>query len=102
VDLYHKTNECDNSDMSCTTTQPRLDDLTPRTNALQSGVRLKRDQTLGFAVHAGEVISCRSGAVWLTPGDGSDVELYAGDSYVARRDGRAVACAVDEATLVLS
>ena len=88
--------------MSCTTTQPWLDDLTPRTDALHSGVRLKRDQTLGFEVHAGDVISCRSGAVWLTPGDGSDVELYAGDRYVAKRDGRAVACAVDEAMLFLT
>jgi hypothetical protein len=87
--------------MSCTTTQPWLDDLTPRTVALQSGVRLKRDQTVGFAVHAGDVIRCRSGAVWLTPGDGSDVELYAGQSFAATRDGRAVAWAVDEATLVL-
>lgn len=85
--------------MSCTTTQPWLDDLTPRTDAMQGGVYLKRDQVLGFDVHAGDVIRCRSGAVWLTPGDGSDVELHAGDTYVATRDARAVAWAVDDAVI---
>ena len=88
--------------MSCTTTQPWLDDLTPRTDALQSGVRLKHDETVGFDVAAGAIVTCRSGAVWLTPGDGSDVELHAGESFVATQPGRAVAWAVDDAVIALS
>ncbi len=88
--------------MSCTTTQPWLDDLMPRTDAMHAGVRLKRDQTVGFKVVAGSVVTCRGGAVWLTPGDGSDVELYAGDTFIVTRAGRAVAWAVDDAVIALS
>jgi hypothetical protein len=88
--------------MSCTTAQPWLDELTPCGDALHAGVRLKRDRVIGFAVTAGEVITCHSGAVWLTPGDGSDVELYAGDSYTVTTPARAVAWAVEDAVMSLS
>jgi hypothetical protein len=88
--------------MSCTTTQPWLDDLMPQTDAMQTGVRLKRDQMVGFKVVAGSVIMCRVGAVWLTPGDGSDVELYAGEQFVVTRPGHAVTWAVEDAVVAVS
>jgi hypothetical protein len=87
--------------MSCSTTQPWLDDLMPQTDAMRAGVRLKRDQTVGFEVVVGSVVSCRSGAVWLTPGDGGDVELYAGGTFVVTRAGHAVAWAVEDAVIVV-
>jgi hypothetical protein len=88
--------------MSCTTAQPWLDDLTGDADALHTGVCLKRDRAMGFAVAAGDVITCRTGAVWLTPGDGTDVELHAGESHTVVTTARAVAWAMEDAVIELA
>lgn len=86
--------------MNCTTAQPWLDALSA--GAAQAGVRLKRNQVRGFPVRAGDVIRCVAGAVWLTPGDGTDVELHAGQAFTVKQSAHAAVWAIEEATLVMT
>jgi hypothetical protein len=55
-----------------------------------------------FKFAAGQNLTCESGVVWLTQsGDGHDHILRAGQSFVARRRGRIVVQAMEDAVLRL-
>ena len=66
-------------------------------------VRLARDGLLGIEDGRGLRLRVASGAVWLTqPGDGRDVVLREGESFVIDRPGRTVVQALDPSELALN
>jgi hypothetical protein len=66
-------------------------------------VRLARDGVLGIDDGRGLRLRVAAGAVWLTQqGDGRDVVLRAGESFVIDRPGRTVVQALDPAELSLN
>jgi len=65
-------------------------------------VRLARDGLLGIGDGRGLRLRVAAGTVWLTQqGDGRDVVLREGDSFVIERPGRTVVQALDPAELAL-
>jgi hypothetical protein len=66
-------------------------------------VRLARDGLLGIDDGRGLRLRVASGAVWLTQqGEGRDVVLREGESFVIDRPGRTVVQALDPAELALN
>jgi hypothetical protein len=63
-------------------------------------VRIARDCLWAMPARPGMVIQCERGVVWITQeGDGRDILLHAGQSYLSRRSGKLVATALEPATL---
>jgi hypothetical protein len=66
-------------------------------------VRLARDGLLGIDDGRGLRLRVATGSVWLTQqGDGRDVVLHEGESFVIDRPGRTVVQALDAAELRLN
>jgi quercetin dioxygenase-like cupin family protein len=64
----------------------RCNDKCPETSIL-----LRRGDVSGFEAHKGDIVSCTSGAVWLTlSGDLTDYVLHTGERFVAPQNGKVV------------
>lgn len=76
-------------------TPQRCDDRCP-----EQCITLQHGQVSSFEAREGEVVSCSSGAIWLTQsGDLTDYVLQDGEPFTARYNGKVVVQALSAAVV---